>query len=141
MKKVVFGILVIFVLILYFSLKENKRVDVTNETLGVSFLAKNIPIIDIRTKKEWEETGIVPNSHLITFYTVENNRYIAHPESFLKSLEKVVSKDDTFGLICRSGNRTNRVTRYLHSLGYTNVINLMGGIKMAKKNNIKLVKP
>lgn len=121
--------------------EETKRIDVTSQTLGADFLKHKIPIIDIRTKEEWEETGVVPNSHLITFYTVENNRYIAHPESFLAALEKVVSKDDTFALLCRSGSRTSRVTRYLHSLGYKNVVNLIGGMNMAKKNNVDLVKP
>ena len=31
-------------------------------------IAKGVPVIDIRTKPEWDETGIVPGSHPLTFF-------------------------------------------------------------------------
>lgn len=109
---------------------------IPNATLSKSFLHKKIPIIDIRTQQEWRETGTVPGSHLITFYKEDKT---FDEEKFMKQLQLVVNKEDKFAILCRSGNRSNRVSRFLNSKGYIHVINLAGGIKMGKKNHIKLM--
>ena len=41
-------------------------IDVNNEQI-VELSKTNIPIIDIRRSSEWEQTGIVPKSILLTF--------------------------------------------------------------------------
>jgi len=97
---------------------------------------KNLTIIDIRTKPEWIETGIIKNSHLITFFDEKGSYNI--PE-FMGELNKVVKKDEPFAIICRTGSRTRLVSSFLDKNGYK-VINLIGGIIYAKSAGIKLVK-
>lgn len=99
-------------------------------------LNNNLTIIDIRTKPEWIETGIVKNSHLITFFDEKGSYNI--PE-FMSELNKVVKKDEPFAIICRTGSRTRLVSSFLDRNGYK-VINLLGGIIYAKSAGIKLVK-
>jgi rhodanese-related sulfurtransferase len=84
-----------------------------------------IKIIDIRTLPEWKETGLVANAIPITFFD-EQGRYDA--EAFIKELDKYVSKDKEFALICRTGNRTSAVSELLSKQGYK-VVNLKGGMK------------
>ena len=41
--------------------------NVNNQELKF-LISEGIPIIDIREEFEWKETGIIPESHLLTFY-------------------------------------------------------------------------
>lgn len=87
-------------------------------------LLKDMTIVDIRTETEWKQTGIIKNSILITFFDMFG-RYDA--QKFLKELNSHVKKDETFGIICRTGNRTTTVGQFLSTQGYK-VINLDGGV-------------
>ena len=90
-----------------------------------AFENESIKIIDIRTPAEWKETGIVKGSYTIMFFDEKGNFNVA---DFLKQLDSVVKKDETFALICRVGSRTSIVSEFLSErLGYK-VINLKGGI-------------
>lgn len=109
---------------------------IKSKPLTNAFLSQNIPVIDIRTESEWRETGIVPQSHLITFYK-EDQSY--NEKEFLEALGAVVKKDDTFVILCRSGNRSMKVTHFLFAQGYSHVINLSGGIKEAMNNGVSTV--
>ena len=51
----------------------------------------------------------------------------------------MVSKDDNFAIICRTGNRTSMAAHILKENGYKHVVDVLGGIKAAKANGIKLV--
>ena len=104
--------------------------------VGVSddFIKSGIKIIDIRTKEEWKETGVVDKSVLITFF---NETGDSNPKEFLKELNKYVNKDEEFALICRTGNRTVAVSDFLSKQGYK-VINLKGGIKKLISQGYKL---
>jgi rhodanese-related sulfurtransferase len=137
MKTVLLWISIVAAFLFGISTLQTDTIEIHNESLSHSFLEKDIPIIDIRTPKEWEETGVVPDSHLITFYN-EDKTY--NEIKFLFELEKIVNVEDTFAILCRSGNRSNQVSRFLYSQGFTNVINLAGGIKMGKKNGLELAK-
>jgi len=100
------------------------------------FSNKNLTIIDIRTEAEWIETGIVKNSHLITFFDEKGSYNIP---KFMSELSKVTKKGVPFALICRTGSRTRLVSDFLDKNGYR-VINLLGGIMYAKSTGVKLVK-
>ncbi len=86
----------------------------------------NVPIIDIRTPSEWEETGVIPGSiKLMSF----DDRGRIDIKSWLKEFSKYVdSFDKPFVLVCRSGNRTNMLGQYLDKIGYKKVYDLKGGI-------------
>ena len=90
-------------------------------------LRKEMPVVDIRTSAEWQETGIVPGSHTITFFQPDG-RYDA--SAFLQSLKKIgITKNTPFILVCRSANRTRIVGEFLaDKLGYKSVFHLKGGI-------------
>lgn len=98
--------------------------DMKNEDISKKIVDSGITIIDIRTEPEWKETGVIKNSILITFFD-ENGNY--NTENFLKQLDKHVSKDKAFAIVCRTGSRTSMVGDFLAKEGY-NVINLKGGI-------------
>lgn len=137
MKKIIVSIVFLISVVFIFKIiKEDESVNIQNKQLSNTFLSKHIPIIDIRTKEEWKKTGIVKGSILLTFYD-ENGKF--NEDSFLKSLNNSFNKKSQFAILCRSGNRSNRVTRYLKSKGYINIINLAGGIKQGIKNKVSLV--
>jgi len=108
------------------------------KTVNVSpkFVTSGIKIIDIRTKGEWEQTGIVKDSIPITFFD-ERGNYDA--KKFLDLLNGYVKKDEEFALICRTGNRTTAVSDFLGKNGF-NVVNLKGGVKSLTQQGYKLVK-
>lgn len=87
-------------------------------------LSGDTTIIDIRTPGEWSETGVVEGAIPITFFD-ERGGYDA--AEFLRQIEPLVSRDEPFAVICRTGNRTRAVSDFLADQGYQ-VINLQGGI-------------
>ncbi len=84
----------------------------------------DMKIVDIRTPMEWEETGIVPGSHTITFFDYMGN-YDA--VGFLKAMDALGGKETEIGLICRTGSRTAQIANFMAQEGY-NVKNLAGGV-------------
>jgi len=93
----------------------------------IKLQSKNIPVIDIRTPREWKDTGIIPKSHKIMFFDEKGNYNI---KEFITKLTKVVKdKNQPFILVCRTANRTKTVGNFLSKqMGYKNVKELKGGI-------------
>ena len=86
--------------------------------------AGKITLIDIRTPGEWKETGIAKGAKLVN---------MLHPQGasgFVGSLLEKVNGDRSapIALICRTGNRTTQVQRYLQSQGFTQVFNIKEGM-------------
>lgn len=125
MRKIVYFLLFIST----FLFAEAKHIAATPE-----LVKSGIKIIDIRTKGEWVETGIVKNAIPITFFD-EKGRYDAG--AFLQQINKYVTKNEEFAIICRTGNRTTVVSEFLDNQGYK-VINLKGGVVSLKKQGYKL---
>ncbi len=88
---------------------------------------KGVAIIDIRTPMEWQQTGIIPGSKLLTFFDIYGNYDI---DKFMNAFSKIVpTKETPFVLVCRTGSRTSTVGNFLASqMGYTNAMHLAGGI-------------
>ncbi len=36
-------------------------------------IAAGVPVVDVRTPEEWRATGVIPDSHLITFFDQRGN--------------------------------------------------------------------
>ena len=90
-----------------------------------TLLDNGTPIFDVRRPDEWRQTGVIKSSKLLTFV---NGSGKLNPE-FLPRFTSMVSKDDPVILVCRTGNRTSQLARYLvEELGYTNVHNVKNGI-------------
>ena len=83
-------------------------------------------LVDIRTPGEWTDTGIVENSHLMTFFD-ERGQYDAL--KWLSELEQVSPPGNPIILICRTGSRTRLVAEWLDRGGnYSTIYNVQRGI-------------
>ncbi len=85
--------------------------------------AGKLRLIDIRTPREWRETGVAPGAGRVDFYR--------GPSYFGDAILREVGGDRNapLALICRTGNRTTRAQRYLQGLGFTRVYNVKEGMK------------
>lgn len=101
-------------------------IDIDNTELE-NLLKQGIPLIDVRTEPEWSDTGVIPRSHLMTFFD-ERGRYDA--PGWLAKLKPLAKPDSPVILICRTGNRTRMISQFLVSeAGYKTVYNVKLGIK------------
>lgn len=81
-------------------------------------------LIDVRTPPEWKQTGVARNATMIN---------MIHPQGaqgFLNDVLQKVGGDRTapIALICRTGNRTTQVQKFLQAQGFTNVYNVKEGM-------------
>ncbi len=98
--------------------------DMTAADAAAAVAAGKLTLIDSRTPPEWKETGVAKGAKLIN---------MLHPQGapgFTNALlEKVKGdKNAPIALICRTGNRTTQVQRYLQSQGFTQVYNVKEGM-------------
>jgi len=105
--------------------KAKKFSDIGNDVLKAK-LAAGIPVIDIRRPDEWKQTGVIPGSHLLTFFDQSGN---VNPQ-FGAELQKIVSGPaDEVVFICRTGQRSQVLSEYLAGqAGFTNIVNAQNGI-------------
>ncbi len=86
--------------------------------------AGKLTLIDIRTPPEWKQTGVAEGATLIN---------MIHPQGaagFLNEVLAKVSGDRTapIALICRTGNRTAQVLKFLQAQGFTRVSHIPEGM-------------
>ena len=86
--------------------------------------AGQVTLIDIRTPGEWKETGVPKGAKLVN---------MVHPQGATGFVNAVLDKVNgdraaPIALICRTGNRTTQVQRYLESQGFTNIHNVKEGM-------------
>ena len=98
--------------------------DMAAPDAAAAVAAGKITLIDIRTPPEWKETGVARGASLIN---------MLHPQGapgFTNALLEKVKGDRNapIALICRTGNRTTQVQRYLQSQGFTQVYNVKEGM-------------
>ena len=131
--------IILFILFASVFLTVNASAEVgnlSNEQMK-QLMAENVPVIDIRRPDEWQSTGIVDGSQLMTFFDARGN---FNMDKWLAGLDKVAGKSDKFILICRSGNRTQQVSNFLDKkLGYTQVYHLKKGINNWIQSGDKVV--
>jgi rhodanese-related sulfurtransferase len=87
--------------------------DLAAPDAAAAVAAGKITLIDIRTPPEWKETGVARGAKLVN---------MLHPQGapgFADALLEQVKGDRNapIALICRTGNRTTQVQRYLQSQG------------------------
>jgi len=99
-------------------------------------LNSKTPIVDVRTPREWKETGILKDSIPIMFYNEKGGYNI---EAFLDELNSKVDTKKPFAIVCRTGRRTSIIGAFLSQKLHYNVINLKGGIVFAKTKNLPIV--
>jgi rhodanese-related sulfurtransferase len=90
-----------------------------------TMLEQGVPLYDIRRPEEWQQTGIIAGSRRLTFVDDMGRVY----PDFMSRFTQTIHKDDPVILICRSGNRTDVLARYLvEKMGYSQVYNVRNGI-------------
>jgi len=92
-------------------------VDVNNEQI-VELSKTNIPIVDVRSSSEWDQTGVIPTSILLTFFDKEGNYDL---DEWYEKLRLEIDEDVPIILICRSGNRS-RIIAEMMDKEFDNVI-------------------
>ncbi len=98
--------------------------NIDNEELK-ALLAKGIKIVDIRRQDEWDATGVVEGSRLITAFNEKGNLR----RNFPGELVNFVSREEPVILICRTGNRTAVLADLMTQKGgYESVYNVADGI-------------
>lgn len=102
-----------------------------------ALIAQGVPVYDVRRPDEWQQTGIVEGSHTLTWVDKSGQ-----PDpSFFQSFASKVGKNDPVILICRTGNRSDKLARELmQQHGYTKVYNVQKGITGWLSANLPVVK-
>lgn len=78
-------------------------------------------VIDVRTKDEYDEGHLAETDHQ---FDLMNGEF----QSQLESL----SKEETYYLYCRSGNRSGQAARIMKNAGFENVYNVGGFEDLAR---------
>lgn len=100
-------------------------IDIDNAELA-RLQKSGIPLIDIRTTPEWEQTGIISGSQLLTFF---DERGGASPKDWLQKASAIAKPNQPVILICRTGSRTRIVSQFLsEQVKYAKVYNVKAGI-------------
>ena len=69
-------------------------------------------LVDIRRAEEWQLTGVIADSHLLTYYDANGNADVA---GWMAALAKIATPEDDLVLVCRSGHRTGIILEFLHT--------------------------
>ena len=80
-------------------------------------IASDALVVDIREPWEWEDTGVLPNSELITL-----------DSDFVRQLKALHKPEQNIILVCRTGSRTSKIAGYVAKTFDAKVINVLGGI-------------
>ena len=131
---------IIFIFLLTCFAKSNvfaETIDINNDEIK-KLIKNNVPIVDIRTSDEWNQTGVIPNSILLTFFK-KNGTY--NFETWHKELGYVIDTNKPYVLICRSGRRTKIVSEMIDKKIDKLVYNASYGINSWLQSNLKVVKP
>ena len=76
----------------------------------IILMESGVPLIDIRTKREWYETGVIKKSNLLTFFDKDGNYNV---KEWMSKLKEIASNKDPVIIICRSGRRSRIVANFL----------------------------
>lgn len=89
---------------------QNVSVDEAKQLLDEN----KVVVLDVRTPEEFQE-GHIPNATLLPLQELENR---------LDELDK----DESYLIVCRSGNRSAQASEILSNHGFANIYNMTGGM-------------
>ena len=113
-------------------------VEVNNDKID-KLIKVGVPLVDIRTEREWYETGVIDQSNLLSFFDKYGNSNV---EEWITKFEKIAGRKDPVIIICRSGRRSRVVANYLvQKENYLTVYHATNGIKSWIESNNKIVEP
>lgn len=92
-----------------------------------ALIKEGVAVVDVRTPDEWRTTGVISESHLLTFF---DNRGNYDLNDWLSKFTKIADPQDEVVIICAVGNRSRVIGHFLSSeLGYQKVYNVTQGIE------------
>ena len=100
-------------------------------------MEKKLILIDIRTEKEWQLTGVIEGSYKISAFDSKGN---LNP-NFLKMYKKNVKENDHVVFISDKGEVSSILANgFIENLGMKNIYSLKGGIQewIIKGNKINI---
>jgi len=112
-------------------------VDINNKQI-TELSQNNIPIVDIRRSSEWDQTGVIPNSILLTFFDKEGKYNL---DEWYEKLRLQVDVDKPIILICRTGRRTSIIAKMMDKKFDKVIYNAKGGITSWIDEKFITVKP
>ena len=112
-------------------------VDVNNEEI-VKLSNINIPIVDVRRSSEWVQTGVIPNSVLLTFFDKDGNYNF---DKWYEKLQLEINEGDPIILICRSGKRSKIVANMIDKESDIIIYNAQSGINSWINKKLITVEP
>ena len=98
----------------------------------------NIPIVDIRRSSEWEQTGVIPKSILLTFFD-KNGKYIF--DKWYANLRLKINEGKPIILICRTGRRTKIIAEMMDKKLDNVIYNAQNGITSWIDAKLPTIKP
>ena len=131
----VFVKLICFLFITTFSVAD--VINITNEQI-LKLSKSNIPIVDVRRNSEWHQTGVVPNSILLTFFD-KNGTY--NFEEWYEKLRLNINKEKPIILICRTGRRTKIIAEMMDKKLDNVIYNAQNGITSWINAKLPTIKP
>ena len=112
-------------------------VNINNEQ--IKQLSKiNISIVDIRRSSEWNQTGVVPKSILLTFFD-KNGKY--NFDEWYANLRLKINEGKPIILICRTGRRTKIIAEMMDKKLDNVIYNAQYGITSWIDAKLPTVKP
>lgn len=126
MKKIIYGILILIIILGGIFLMFNKGDNKTDNEVEIKYVSMddiiqimnentNYIILDVRTIEEYNE-GHIPNAICIPNESIGSD-----------IVKELPNKEELILIYCRSGNRSKQAAEKLKKLGYTNLIEF-GGI-------------
>ena len=98
----------------------------------------NIPIVDIRRSSEWEQTGVIPKSILLTFFD-KNGKY--NFDEWYANLRLKINEGKPIILICRTGRRTKIIAEMMDKKLDNVIYNAQNGITSWIDAKLPTIKP
>ena len=132
-----FFIKFLFFLLITIKLAYAETIDVNNEQI-IELSNANIPIVDVRRSSEWEQTGVIPNSILLTFFD-EKGDYNYH--QWYEKLRLEIDESKPIILICRSGKRSKIIAQMMNENFDHVIYNAKRGIISWVDEKLITVKP
>ena len=112
-------------------------VDINNNQI-LELSNTNIPIVDVRSKTEWDQTGVIPNSILLTFFDKEGNYDL---NEWYEKLLLEIDEGEPIILMCRSGNRSRIIADMMDKEFDSVIYNAKRGIMSWINDKLITIKP
>ena len=132
-----FCIKFLFFFLITIKLTYAETIDVNNEQI-IELSNANVPIVDVRRSSEWEQTGVIPNSILLTFFD-EKGDYNYH--QWYEKLRLEIDESKPIILICRSGKRSKIIAQMMNENFDHVIYNAKRGIISWVDEKLITVKP